>query len=58
MTATPAAASARNGRGRASGLDTGGFLLGGITGPALGGIVAALLAVMTPEAPRDRGTSP
>jgi len=28
-------------RGRASGLYTGGFLLGGITGPALGGIVAA-----------------
>jgi DHA1 family multidrug resistance protein-like MFS transporter len=28
-------------RGRASGLYTGGFLLGGITGPALGGVVAA-----------------
>jgi MFS transporter, DHA1 family, multidrug resistance protein len=28
-------------RGRASGLYTGGFLLGGITGPALGGAVAA-----------------
>ena len=28
-------------RGRASGLYSGGFLLGGITGPALGGIVAA-----------------
>jgi MFS family permease len=28
-------------RGRASGLYTGGFLLGGITGPALGGLVAA-----------------
>jgi DHA1 family multidrug resistance protein-like MFS transporter len=28
-------------RGRASGLYTGGFLLGGITGPALGGIVTA-----------------
>jgi MFS family permease len=28
-------------RGQASGLYTGGFLLGGITGPALGGIVAA-----------------
>jgi MFS family permease len=28
-------------RGRASGLYTGGFLLGGITGPALGGVVAS-----------------
>jgi MFS transporter, DHA1 family, multidrug resistance protein len=28
-------------RGRASGLYTGGFLLGGITGPALGGVIAA-----------------
>jgi DHA1 family multidrug resistance protein-like MFS transporter len=28
-------------RGRASGLYSGGFLLGGITGPALGGVVAA-----------------
>jgi MFS family permease len=28
-------------RGRASGLYTGGFLLGGITGPALGGVVTA-----------------
>ena len=28
-------------RGRASGLYTGGFLLGGITGPALGGLIAA-----------------
>src|SRR5260370_30890952 len=28
-------------RGRASGLYTGGFLLGGISGPAVGGLVAA-----------------
>src|SRR5258707_13481934 len=28
-------------RGRASGLYTGGFLLGGISGPAIGGLVAA-----------------
>lgn len=35
-------ASVPNGqRGRASGLYTGGFLLGGIAGPALGGVVAA-----------------
>jgi MFS transporter, DHA1 family, multidrug resistance protein len=35
-------------RGRASGLYTGGFLLGGISGPAIGGIVAAAWSLRAP----------
>jgi MFS transporter, DHA1 family, multidrug resistance protein len=35
-------------RGRASGLYTGGFLLGGISGPAIGGLVAAAWSLRAP----------